>query len=84
MIGCVELVADKARKQPFDPAGAVGTYCFERCQEHGLIIRNLGDQMAFCPPLIMDEAGLDQMLERFGRALDETTQWVGSQHLAAE
>lgn len=84
MIGCIELVADKASKQAFDPAGAVGTYCYERCQEHGLIIRNLGDQMAFCPPLIIDETGLNQLLERFGQALDETAQWVGSKHQAAE
>ncbi len=84
MIGCVELVADKASKQSFDPVGAVGTYCFERCQEHGLIIRNLGDQMAFCPPLIIDEAGIDQMIERFGKALDETATWVHSRHQAAE
>jgi 4-aminobutyrate--pyruvate transaminase len=84
LIACVELVADKAAKTPFDPVGAVGTHCFERCQEHGLIIRNLGDQMAFCPPLICDEAAIDRIVERFGKALEETAAWVQGRHMAAE
>ncbi|SME88648.1 4-aminobutyrate---pyruvate transaminase [Tistlia consotensis] len=84
MIAAVEFVADKKTKAPFDPAGAVGQYCFDRCQEHGLILRNLGDTVAFCPPLIIDEAQMNELLDRFETALAETLDWANSKGMAAE
>jgi 4-aminobutyrate--pyruvate transaminase len=81
MIGAVELVADKQTKAPFDPVGKVGGYLFERAQDHGLILRNLGDTVAFCPPLIIDKPQVEQLIERFGKALDETTAWAKSEGL---
>ena len=37
-----------------------------------LFIRASGDTIAFCPPLIINEAEIDMMLERFSQALDDT------------
>ena len=54
-----------------------------RAQAHGLIVRNLGDSIAFTPPLIVTEADIDEILARFGKALDETTAWVEGQKLRA-
>ncbi len=82
LVAGVELVADKAGKAPFDPLGKVGAYLADRAQEHGLIIRNLFDSIAFCPPLIITEAQIEDMLARFGQALDETTAWVADEGLA--
>lgn len=76
LIGAVELVADKTTRAPFDPAAAVGSFLAKRAHHHALIIRPLGDSIAFCPPLIIDEHEIDLMLERFGRALDDTTAMV--------
>ena len=76
LIAAVELVADKATKRPFDPLGKVGLYLFERAHEHGLIIRNVRDAIAFCPPMIITEAQVDELVARFARALEETTAWV--------
>ena len=84
LVGAVELVANKETKAPFDPIGMVGGECFARCEEHGLIIRNLGDRIAFCPPLIISEAEIDMMFDRFGKALDETNEWVNAKGMAAE
>ena len=56
LIAAVELVADKATKRPFDPIGKVGNWVFERAHDHGLIVRSIGDSIAFCPPLIIDAA----------------------------
>ncbi len=84
LIGAVELVANKETKAPFDPIGPVGLDCFQRCQEHGLIIRNLGDRIAFCPPMIISEAEIDMLFDRFGQALDETNDWVNAKGMAAE
>jgi 4-aminobutyrate--pyruvate transaminase len=42
-----------------------------------MITRAMGDAVAFCPPLIVNEQQVGLILERFARALDDTTRWVG-------
>ena len=76
MIGAVELVADKATKRQFDPIGKVGAYLYERGHHHGLIVRNIQDNVAMCPPLIMQPAEMEEMFRRFSLALDDTWEWV--------
>ena len=76
LIAAVELVADKASKAKFDPPGKVGLHVFEKAHEHGLIIRSIQDSIAFCPPLIITEAQVDEVVARFARTLDETQNWV--------
>jgi 4-aminobutyrate--pyruvate transaminase len=76
LLGAVELVADKETKASFDPAQKVGLYVTHRAREQGLIIRFLGDVGAFCPPLIIDETQIDEMMQRFSKALDATWAWV--------
>ncbi len=76
LIGAVELVADKASKTLFDPAGKVGAYLVGRAQAHGVILRNLVDSVAFSPPLIITEEQVDDMLARFEQALAETEDWL--------
>ncbi len=82
LIGAIELVADKATRKPFDPKATVGAYCIGRAREHGLILRPIGDSIAFCPPLVITEEDIDLMLAAFGKALDDTTAWVKSEGLA--
>ena len=69
LIGALELVADKSTKAAFDPPGSVGAKLAELCHEEGLIIRAIGDIIAFCPPLIITPAQIDDMFDRFARAL---------------
>ena len=69
LIGALEFVADKATKAAFDPPGSMGAKIAELCHEEGLIIRAIGDVIAFCPPLIIKPAQIDEMFDRFGRAL---------------
>jgi len=76
LIAAVELVADKASKAQFDPPGKVGLYLFERAHEHGLIIRAVQDSIAFCPPLIITPAQVDDVVRRFEHALADTQSWV--------
>jgi 4-aminobutyrate--pyruvate transaminase len=83
LIAAVELVADKASKAPFDPVGKVGGAFAAYAQAEGLIIRNLGDTVAVCPPMIITEAEIDELLARFARALDATAQWVAGEGLAS-
>ena len=74
LIAGVELVTDKATKAQFDPPGTAGTLFIQRAQANGLIVRALQDTVALCPPLIISEPELDEMLRRFRKALDETTE----------
>ena len=79
LIGAIELAADPARRQPFDPKRGVGAYFVRRAQEHGLIVRVLGgDVIAFSPPLVIREAEIDALVERAARALDDTLKWTRS------
>ncbi len=70
LIGALELVADKATKRPFEAARGVGNAAAELAQEQGIITRALGDTLAVCPPLIIDDAQIDQLFDRMGAALD--------------
>ncbi len=83
LIGAIELVRDKATKAPFDPAAAVGPFLSKRAHHHGVILRPLGDTIAFCPPLIIKESEIDLMLERFSLALDDTFAMVRDRGLVA-
>ena len=82
LIGAVELVKNKNTKEPFDPALGVGGYLHDQAKENGLLIRNMTDTIAFCPPLIIGADDIDEMLARFGRALDSTQAWVAENRLA--
>ena len=83
LIGAAELVRDKATKQSFDPKAGVGAYLVRRAQQHGAILRNMpGDIVAFCPPLIISEAEIDELMSCFGKALDDTWTMVREKGLA--
>ena len=82
LIGAIELVKDKATHESFDVKDGIGAYCQDRAQEHGLITRGMGDSLAFCPPLIITAAEIDEMLSRFGKALDDTAAMVDQKKLA--
>ncbi len=72
LIGAIELVADKTTRVSFDATAAVGPFLIKRAHQHGVILRALGDSIAFCPPLIINEKEIDLMFERFAAALDDT------------
>jgi len=71
LIGAVELVADKDERRAFDPKLTVGARVVAKAQAHGVILRAMGDAVAFAPPLIISEAEIGEMLARFRTALDE-------------
>ena len=83
LIAAVELVADKATRANFDPAQKIGPRFTRLGEQHGVIGRAMtGDTLAFSPPLIITEAEVDEMLDRFGRALEELTGQLRREKLA--
>jgi 4-aminobutyrate--pyruvate transaminase len=77
LVAGVELVADKPSRGTFDPAGTAGTLFVKRAQANGLIVRGVQDTVALCPPLIISDGEVDELLRRFARALDETAEALG-------
>jgi len=69
----VELVPDKPARGTFEPLGSAGALFVTRAQAHGLIVRNLQDTVALCPPIIISEGEIEELLRKFGKALEETT-----------
>jgi 4-aminobutyrate---pyruvate transaminase len=83
LIGALELVADKKTKRPFDPKKGVGAACADMLQELGLIVRSMGDSVAFCPPLVITEAEIDEMFAIVEQGLDRMEERVHKEELRA-
>ena len=82
LLGAIELVADKATKKSFDPTKQVAATVNAFALEEGLIVRPLlGDRIAFCPPLVIDEAEINELFDRFERALKKGLDWATREKL---
>ncbi|MEQ8226528.1 MAG: aspartate aminotransferase family protein [Rhodospirillales bacterium] len=79
LIGAVELVQDKTTKALWPKDAAIGVKCQEFCYEEGLVLRAVGDSIAFCPPLISTEQDIREILTRFETALKKTESWAVQQ-----
>lgn len=74
----VEIVADRASKEPFDPALKLNARIKQAAQERGLLIYPMGgtadgtagDHVLLAPPFIIDGTTVDTIVERLGDALD--------------
>ncbi|MBM3342436.1 MAG: aminotransferase class III-fold pyridoxal phosphate-dependent enzyme [Betaproteobacteria bacterium] len=74
LLAGVELMSLQSatdKRVPFDPRLKVGALCARIAEQHGLIVRAIGDTIAFCPPLVISETEIEEMLARFKRALDQ-------------
>jgi 4-aminobutyrate--pyruvate transaminase len=70
MIAGVELAADRTERRAFDASCSAGAIVQEEMKARGVLVRALGDTIAFCPPLIISEDELGAVAARFGEALD--------------
>ena len=77
----IEVVADKATKDPFDPARTVHKTVKRTAFAHGLacypmggtIDGKRGDHVLLAPPFIMDEAQVEEIIEPLALAIDAAT-----------
>ena len=70
LVGATELVKDKATKEAFAASDGVGALVNDLCAQEGLITRPVGDSMCFAPPLVITASEIDEMFDRYARALD--------------
>ena len=69
LIGAVEL-------KPGDAPGQRGAQLNQIMQDNGVISRNMGDSMGFCPPLIVSRAEIDEMAGVVKDSLDLLQQQI--------
>ncbi|MDP5306829.1 aminotransferase [Paracoccus spongiarum] len=65
----LEAVQDRASKTPFDGALSVSERIANACTDVGLICRPLGQSIVLCPPFILTEAQMDEMLDKLEQGL---------------
>lgn len=71
-LGALELVKDKAKREPYPNSGKVGGLCRDACVENGLVMRAVGDTMIISPPLIATKEHIDELVEKAKLSLDQT------------
>lgn len=81
LLGACELVQNKATKAAFDAKLAVGARAMQLCQEHGLIVRAIGDIVVVCPPYVVTPNDVDEIFTKLRRGLDDTLAWAQREKL---
>lgn len=72
LLAGVELVWNKRTGEAFPRERKVGAICAAIAEKNGLIVRAIGDTLALCPPLVISESEIAELLRRLEKALDET------------
>ena len=70
MVG-IELVADRATREPFPGSLQLGRRVCQRALEHGVWIRPLGDVIIVMPPLAIRDDELDRLADTVANAIQE-------------
>lgn len=76
LVGALELSPDKSGKTAFTPPGKVGARMAMEMLNRGVIVRAIGDTIAFCPPMIIEPDQIDEMFAPAMQALDATHHWA--------
>ncbi|MGE0717951.1 MAG: aminotransferase [Alphaproteobacteria bacterium] len=72
LIGGMEIVKDKATREMFPAEIGLTGKLDANARKHGLILRMVGNRIAFSPPLIITAAEVEEMVRRLRAALDDT------------
>lgn len=81
LLAAIELVTDE---QTGATSPIIAPYAQRAALEHGLIVRAVaGSALAFCPPLVITEAQIDEMVAKTVAALDQTLAHCRAQGLLA-
>ena len=73
LIAGVELVRDRATREPFDPLDRVGHLVCAAMRKHGILLRPLGDTVVVMPPLSVNEAEIDAIVDALSLCITEVT-----------
>ncbi|MCG3088332.1 adenosylmethionine--8-amino-7-oxononanoate transaminase [Sporosarcina cyprini] len=62
MVGAIELIQDKATKEPFPSEERVGYQIYKIALEKGLLLRPLGNVLYFMPPYVISKEEIQSMI----------------------
>lgn len=82
LMGALEL-SPNGTPELFETPGKVGAKAAAEMLSRGVIVRAIGDSMAFCPPMIISEGELNELFAPVENALDATLQWAKSEGLVS-
>ncbi len=71
LIAGLELVKDKQTKEDWPASAKLGACIDKHAKRHGLILRVVGNRIAFSPPLIITEAEVVELAKRVRATLDD-------------
>jgi putrescine aminotransferase len=72
LVGAIEIVRDKTSRERFHKDLGAGTLCRDICVDNGLVMRAVGDTMIVSPPLVIEPAQIDELVEKAWKCLDLT------------
>ena len=78
LLGALELVKNKERREKFPSSLKVGILCRNSCLESGLIMRAIEDTMVISPPLILTPSQIDDLVDLAWKSLDLTAARLGA------
>jgi putrescine aminotransferase len=76
-MAALQLVKDKKTREIFTVEDGAGIICREACYAGGLIVRAVGQSIVLSPSLVITHAEIDEIVDKLGRALDETARIFG-------
>ena len=76
-MGALELTPNKT-PEPFKELEKLEQNGFRVIKE-GVMVRAIGDSVAFCPPMIITEDQIDELFEPVERSLKSTLDWAFSE-----
>ncbi len=78
LCGAIELVADKATRQPFPPHHAAAMHLVSLLRDQGVIVRPIGEAIAFAPPLVISEEEIEFLFDQVEIGLERLGPLLGS------
>lgn len=78
LMGALELSPD-GTSRAFETPMKVGAKLAAEMLARGVIVRAIGDSLAFCPPMIITQSEIDDMFAPVEEALDATYGWAKSE-----
>lgn len=77
LIAGIEVVADKKTREMFPASAGVPAKMEAHARKHGLLLRHVGNRLAFSPALIITEDDIHDLVGRVKALLDDTLAELG-------
>lgn len=69
LMAAVEVVSDKATRQPFAPAEGIGPKLARAIRDRGVVTRVKGESILYAPPLVVTDEQIDTIINATGDAI---------------